>query len=60
MGHFEGQTGVAKKDDERTRTADGFGSLPLIVGLMEAGHNMPLAQELPALMDVPQLNFWGG
>jgi hypothetical protein len=58
MGHFHNQTGVGKKDGKRTRMADGFESLPLIVGLMEEGHNMPLAQELPASMDVPQLNCW--
>ena len=25
--------------------------------LMEAGHNVPLAQELPTSMDIPQSNF---
>jgi hypothetical protein len=52
------KTGVEKKDGKRTRMADGFGSLPPIVGLMEASHNMPLAQELSASMDVPQSNLW--
>jgi hypothetical protein len=27
---------------------------PQFVGLKEVGHNVPLAQELPALIDIPQ------